>query len=295
MALNFEPIVLDQQKDYQQRYEQSNVPASDYTFVNLWGWAKEYHLEWAWSDNLIWIRQSKPEKRYWAPIGDWQAVDWIQALNQLPEDADTFIRVPEKLCSIWREQLARQVKITITETRGQWDYLYNAEELIRLKGNRFHKKKNLVNQFKKKYDYRFLPFDEKMIKHALALQANWCTWKDCEASETLSMENRVIEKVLQRGSEFGQLTGGALLVEDELVSYTIAEAVFDRFLIIHFEKGNPDFKGSYQAINQMFLEHAGQGYFQVNREQDLDDPGLRKAKLSYHPADFVKKASVRFG
>ena len=45
----------------------------------------------------------------------------------------------------------------------------------------------------------------------------------------------------------------------------------------------------------MFLEDAGSAYKIVNREQDLDDAGLRKAKQSYHPVDFIKKYRVSFG
>ena len=39
-----------------------------------------------------------------------------------------------------------------------------------------------------------------MTQKALALQTDWCTWRDCEASDMLSAENRVIEKVLKNWS-----------------------------------------------------------------------------------------------
>ena len=63
-------------------------------------------------------------------------------------------------------------------------------------------------------------------------------------------------------------------------------------MLIHFEKADPEFKGGYQMINQAFLSANAEGLKWVNREQDLDDEGLRQAKLSYHPADFVRKYEV---
>jgi hypothetical protein len=65
--------------------------------------------------------------------------------------------------------------------------------------------------------------------------------------------------------------------------------------VVHFEKGCTGFKGVYQAINQVFLKNAAAGFARVNREQDLGDPGLRKAKESYHPVDFVKKYRLTLG
>ena len=57
---------------------------------------------------------------------------------------------------------------------------------------------------------------------------------------------------------------------------------------------NSPSRDSYRMtpINQMFLGSAGRGSLLVNREQDLNDEGLRKAKLSYHPVDFVEKCGV---
>jgi len=126
------------------------------------------------------------------------------------------------------------------------------------------------------------------------MQEDWCTWRDCESHETLAAENKAIEHILGSWRDLTSITGGAIRVGNTLVAYTIAEIMPDQALVIHFEKGNPDYKGSYQAINQMFLEQEPAPSTIVNREQDLDNEGLRKAKLSYHPVDFIKKWEVRF-
>jgi len=82
------------------------------------------------------------------------------------------------------------------------------------------------------------------------------------------------------------------VVDEKMIAYTIAEALDDTTVVIHFEKGCPNFKGVYQAINQVFLAQCCQGFQIVNREQDLGDEGLRKAKLSYNPVAFLKKYRV---
>lgn len=292
MQLVFEPIGFEQQEDYLERLTRCTQIASDYSFTNLFGWGSEYGLEWAWSDGLVWIRQSLPSPALWAPVGDWHAVQWPSTLEKVAAATDRIIRVPEALYRIWRDALPSG--FTFSETRGQWDYLYSIEELVQLKGNRFHKKKNLVNQFKKNYAYQYVPFGREMIEQALGMQEDWCTWRDCESHETLASENKAIERILSNWDRLKGLTGGALRVEDTLVAYTIAEQMPDRTVVIHFEKGNPEYKGSYQAINQMFLENFSADADTVNREQDLDNEGLRKAKLSYYPVDFVKKHEAAY-
>lgn len=290
MRLNFEPITLNKQLDYLEYFVACPQKASDYSIINLWGWAEEYGLNWSWSDGLVWIKQTIPEQLYWAPVGPWEKIDWANNLPRFFDHKTVFIRIPEILMEFWEKDVGS--RIIKEEDRGHWDYLYRVSDLTELRGRRFHKKKNLFNQFKRKYEYEYVPFSIEMINRAMAMQEDWCTWRDCESSEALSAENRVIARILKSWDKLPAATGGAILIDQEMVAYTIAEAQSDNALLIHLEKGNQAYKGVYQAINQMFLEHFGSEYKIVNREQDLGDEGLRKAKLSYHPVDFVKKYRI---
>ena len=290
MALNFEPIHLEKQSAYRELFDRCSQKSSDYSLINLWGWAEEHGLSWAWDDPLVWIRQRRQQTANWAPIGDWEAVDWLKRMARLGENPLRFMRVPEALVALWRTKLGERV--SATEARAHWDYLYAIQELVQLSGNRFHSKKNLVNQFVKNHPYEYISFGPAEVGKALAMQASWCQWRDCESHEMLSAENRVIEKVLGAWERLANMTGGALLVDREMVAYTIAEPLDADTVLIHFEKANPEFRGAYQAINQMFLAHAAGPATIANREQDLGDEGLRKAKLSYNPSGFLKKYDV---
>ncbi|MDH3885338.1 MAG: phosphatidylglycerol lysyltransferase domain-containing protein, partial [Desulfobacterales bacterium] len=141
-------------------------------------------------------------------------------------------------------------------------------------------------------DFTYLLFGPEMVDQAMAMQTDWCTWRDCESSDILSSENRAIFKILKEWRQLAGLLGGALMVDGSMVAYTVAEALTRDILLIHFEKGDTAYKGSYQAINQKFLANSASQYTFVNREQDLDDEGLRKAKLSYHPVDYLRKYRV---
>ena len=87
--------------------------------------------------------------------------------------------------------------------------------------------------------------------------------------------------------------GGAIHVDKQMVAYTVTEALNQETLVVHIEKAKPEYKGAYQAINKLFLENGGRSFKLVNREQDMDEEGLRKAKMSYNPVDFLKKYTVR--
>ena len=286
MSLTFEPITLDRQEEYHACLAGCpQLMTSDFSFANVFGWADHYGLEWAFHNGLCFIRQERPQPVLWAPIGPWENYDWARC-QAMP--GKRFTRVPEALARQW--SIAFGNKVTLEENRDHWDYVYSVEELISLNGKKFHKKKNLLNQFKKNYLYTYESMAPECVEEVLEMQDEWYKWyEENNPSEALRAENHAITRVLQHIDQIKGLMGATIRVEGKVIAYTVAEPLCEDSLVIHFEKGDIRYKGVYQAINQMFLENDGAEYTNVNREQDLGDEGLRKAKLSYNPSFFLKK------
>ncbi|MFP4225133.1 MAG: DUF2156 domain-containing protein [Desulfobacterales bacterium] len=292
MRLSFEPLDRSHQRAYQAYLAKCPEVASDYGFINLFAWADAYGLEIAWTGDLAFIRQQRPEAVLWSPVGDWHGVDWAAWQADYADDFKTFIRVPGTLADIWQQSFGD--RMVLAGDRDLWDYLYDARELRELKGNKFHKKKNLVNQFKKKNTYTYVEMTGELADQAMALQHDWCSWRACDSLRQLEDENRAIMKTLGSWDSLAGIMGACIFVDDLIVAYTIGEMLSPDTLAVHFEKGCPDYKGSYQAINQLFLAHQPDTVRWVNREADLGDEGLKQAKLSYQPVDFLKKYRIRF-
>lgn len=290
MFNDFKPIDLARKEEYLEMLTKVDEPTSDYSLINLWGWAENYGLRWSFAQDNIFILQTEPYQAFWAPVGDWKKVDW-SACAYLNQDIP-FIRIPEGLLNIWKEQVSE--RLSFTEDRDNSDYIYSFESLKTLSGNKYHKKKNHVNSFCKSYNFKYKSLDIECLEDVLQMQQDWCLWRNGECDNTLKAENEAIYRTLTSWECMPQICGGVLLVDSRIVAYTVGEAMSPETLLIHFEKGRQGYRGIYQAINQMFLENQEQPFVWVNREQDLGDEGLRKSKMSYHPEKLLDKFTVKF-
>ncbi|MDR1621734.1 MAG: phosphatidylglycerol lysyltransferase domain-containing protein [Synergistaceae bacterium] len=293
--LNFEPLSMERREEYSGLFACCSEKASDYSFINIWGWSEERKYEWAFDDGLCWLRlTSGPEPVYWAPVGNWDRPDWAKVLDKAVVPGTVFERTPQALTDLWQERL--QGRVLVEEQRSEWEYLYDYKTMVSLSGNKMHKKKNLLNQFKKLYDYTYAPICAKRIGLIRDMQQEWCEWRGCEESPGLVAENIAIARVLDQWENLPGILGGSLSVDDKTIAYTVAEDLGDGTVVIHFEKGLDSYKGVYQAINQQFLAFLADtsGFRTVNREQDMGSPGIRQAKESYNPVGFLKKYKIRW-
>ena len=103
-----------------------------------------------------------------------------------------------------------------------------------------------------------------------------------------------IKRILEKWNNLPNLCGGVIKVNDNIAAYTIGE-LSGETLFVHFEKASLEYNSGYQIINRDFLANTLKKYPElkiVNREEDLNDPGLREAKMSYLPIDFGKEYHV---
>lgn len=294
--MSFKPIDLSLRETHAAFFKATPRRAADYTFTNLWGWAEVYGLEWAEKHGLMWVRQTKrgdmPISRLWAPLGDWSVADWDAIVAETPAST-LWDRVPLELADMLAQRFP--ARVTVEETTEQWEYLYESKALATLSGNKLHKKRNHVNGYMKTYgeDYRDLtPADMDAV---LALQHDWCLWRECEKSPSLMAESEVTLRVLTHWADLPNLMAGALYVKGLMVAFTVAEPLDEQTLVIHFEKGRPEYRGVYQAINATFASRRSAEFSILNREQDAGEDGLRQAKESYYPVDYLRKNRVIFG
>ena len=188
---------------------------------------------------------------------------------------------------------ASRVQATILEQRGyravedrdNFDYLYRREDLALLGGRNYHKKRNLIKAFVNSHIFSARPLREEFRDDALRVLDAW-------RNEADQGDYEAAHEALERMEDL-QLCGGIYYVETQPVAYVLGEEIAEgASFAVHFEKAVSGYKGLYQYINQSFAAILPESYETINREQDLGNEGLRKAKLSYNPSGFVEKFKI---
>jgi hypothetical protein len=173
------------------------------------------------------------------------------------------------------------------EDRDSFDYLYTRRDLADLPGKRFHKKRNLVRAFVGSHRCEGRPLLAENQQDARAVLEAWRRAREEPG------DYEAADEALRLSEELA-LCGCICYVEKRPAAYVLGEELArGRMFAIHFEKALAGFKGLHQFVNKSFAAILPDSYELVNREQDLGDPGLRQAKLSYRPVDFVRKYTVR--
>ena len=259
----------------------------EYSFTTAYMWSRHYGVTIARAGNLPLLR-SEHEGRYsyLTPVGE-GADEVLQALRREAVEQGE----PLRLHSVDEETLTRLKtlfpgRVHTEELRDDFDYVYRTADLASLPGKAYHSKKNHISAFTRNHAWTYEPLSADNAEEMAALSREWCLEKG-GCSHSLDAEACAIRRVLKSPEVFS-LSGGMVRVDGRPVAFALGSPINERVFDIHVEKALSAFSGAYAVINREFAATLTEYEF-LNRENDMGIEGLRRAKLSYKPAEILAK------
>jgi uncharacterized protein len=266
---------------------------SELTFTNLFIWRDYYGWEWSTLDGRLIIISLKDAGHEFAlpPIGDPPRTDVTRSVLTYLGDRGAALPTVQRADRRLVEELSPIGDFTVEQTREHFDYVYATKDLIELAGRKYHAKRNFINRFRTEYEFSYEPLNDAHVGACLDLADEWCRVRNCCEDLSLAGEHKAVRETLTCYKDL-ELSGGVIVIDGKVRAFTLGEALNPETAVIHVEKADPDIRGLYAMINHQFCQQALSGFSYVNREQDLGDEGLRKAKESYFPERLVEKFRV---
>ena len=273
----------------------------NYTFANLMGWKFLFGTEVCVLENAVVLRYTFDGQRaYMVCTSGALSLELIEALlddgngdltliglEDLQVEQLSILASPKMLTldivqtSLNSALTQSHLSITTEPVRDQYDYIYRRTDLATLHGRHLNAKRNHIHRFRAEHpDFEYRPLTPECFDECRRLTEIWQEEKG--DSDIINTEKQVMETIFSNWDALGMI-GGSIFVNGRMVAFTYGSAVTTDTFDVCVEKADRHVEGAFAIINQQFAEHLPEQYIYLNREEDMGIPGLRKAKLSYHP------------
>jgi hypothetical protein len=287
MTMTFHPLTLFDREAMQAVTLHSGRRNCNYNFANLVGWKFLFGTEVCVLENTVVLRYTFDGRRaYMVCTSEALSQELIEDLLDDSNGDLTLIGLEDsqvKELSIIHFPLS----ISTEPLRNQYDYIYRRTDLATLHGRHLDAKRNHIHRFRAEHpDFEYRPLTPEFFDECRRLTEIWQAEKNKNENEnrneTIDAEHRVMETIFSNWNALGMI-GGSIFVDGSMVAFTYGSAVTTDTFDVCVEKADRHVEGAFAIINQQFAEHLPEQYVYLNREEDMGIPGLRRAKLSYHP------------
>lgn len=275
--------------------KKSNFMGCEYSFANNLAWCRLSDSKICFYKNFYIICAFSSDDGipvFTLPSGEGSYTELFSELKKFSESMD----FPLKISGVTEKSLELLSTLfpdsfTIQLDRDGSDYIYKQTDLAELSGKKYHQKRNHLAKFNK-LDYEFSLIKEKDFNECIYfITDNYNKKADTEYSAIA--EQYAVNTYFNYFNELG-LTGGIIKINGKISAVTIGEPLNSNTFCVHIEKADRQYDGIYTGINNCFVRSCMREFEYVNREEDLGIEGLRKSKLSYHPAFILNKYVLTF-
>lgn len=290
--INFKKVELADKPTFDKAFRTRRYENAHFNFGNLFMWQDAYKIEWTiWEDMLLVKAAWEKNEFVLPPFGaDGKFAAAVLRLEKyLSEAGKPFVLRGAE--NFMLELLARQLPgaFQAEADRDNFDYLYLGENLRELRGRKLHKKKNHANAFRQSYpEYEYRTLEEKMADETIEFLQEWCRQRNCQKGDSLDCERKALTAGLRNFTELG-LRGGAIYLNGKMKAVTFGERLNEDTAVVHAEKADAELRGIYTVICQDYCVNAWGDILHINREEDMGEENIRKAKLAYQPLCLIEK------
>ncbi len=290
LGFQFEPLKLEQHRALDEFLKKHPQPLTGYTFATLAAWQGLFQYAWVFAEPEILLVSCilEPDQRRHLM----QPMEKLTpSLSQKLLEGAAALPYPLKIIGVSDYFLGQNpdfVKSFATrEDRAVSNYLYSANLLSQLPGRKYAKKRNLLAQASGLYRWSVEKLTGATTDSCLEVLNSIQQEEHPQVEGMLERELAALDCTLRHFDEFRQ-QGLFIAVNGRPVAFSIFETINPTTIAVHFERALRSYKGLYQVVNWETAKIVeAQGFQFINREEDLGDPGLRDAKLSYHPIQII--------
>jgi hypothetical protein len=289
---DFNPVTLEHRSIFSDHYRAYPQTHSDNTFTNMVCWNHYAHYRYASVNGSIILSSTiDGVTRFRPPIGrrDPELLKEVIRLAYEVGDQQPVVLIDRPM-STWIQSLCPTVQVV--PDRNHFEYVYRAQDLADLSGGSYLNIRHQLNRFRKNCSYAVEPITAENREEVKSFLVKWCEWKGCDDDPVLAHEKEAIFYAVDHFLEL-ELSGLIIRIDRNIGAMSLFEPLNTDTALVHFEKGLPDCEGIYKAINAETADVISKDFTYINRESDLGVPGLREAKMRYHPHHMVEVCSLQ--
>jgi len=300
--MNFKPVDVSDYEILKEFFKEQPYSLSIYSPSSLIAWSSPLHRTlYAIADGTLFIAgdtENHPEDRHLilpvSPKADFSPSELHRLARRL--GFNRYWYAPgDYLETLDRSEL--EALFTLEEQREFDDYVYLTEDLIRLRGNKFSKKRNLLNQFAREYVHRNRAGVEVIrpehVEGCLNFLEIWCERHNCDVDKesSLACEKNALVITLNN-MDWLEAKGILIRIDGEISAFGIGSRLSGTTAALNFEKAFSEIKGLYQFLDNECAKRLFSEFKYINKESDMNVPNLADSKQSYNPLFRIKSYNL---
>lgn len=267
-----------------------STPPAAFSFAGQYLWHSLLDYSWAEIDRHLCIFAASPDGLFMAlpPLGPGPLRPPLEAALRYMRIRNRGAR-STRIENVPEVYLPEMAKLGLLHRAKEPDYVYRAEDLAHLPGDRYKSQRAACNRFERDYLSTCEPYQPSHREACLELFRTWRSQKETsdvdQWGRLLLADAASAHEVALTDPQAAGLVGAVVKVEGVVRAYTFGMWLTPTIFCVALEVTDRTIPGLAQFIFRECCRAAlARGAEYINTMDDAGLPKLAKSKQSYHPA-----------